>query len=261
MSKRGKFNIAKKLVFLFIYPVLGMSFGQTTPEFLFNEGNKAYNAADYENAISLYKQTLEMGKHSADIYYNLGNANYRLNKVAESVYYFEKAMLMRPKDKDFIINSAFANNMTIDAIEKIPVSQIDQIRNSIIETFSFEIWTYLTIILLWIFTILFLAYLFFVWARLKGIFFFTSLTILLLFILSFSITYSIEQNEKNKKFAILFSKQTDIWSEPNQQADRLFVLHEGSKMQLLDSLEEWQKIRIANGSEGWIKAASFKKIN
>jgi len=207
------------------------------------------------------RQTLKMGKHSAEVYYNLGNANYRLNKVAESVYYFEKAKLMRPKDRDIITNSAFANNMTIDAIEKIPVSQIDQIRNSIIETFSFEIWTYFTTILLWIFTILFLAYLFFIRARLKRIFFFSSLSILLLFILSFSITYSIDQNEKNKKFAILFSKQTDIWSEPNQQAERLFVLHEGTKMQLLDSLEEWQKIRIANGSEGWIKDASFKKIN
>ena len=261
MRKRGKFNIVKKLIFLVIFSVLGMSYSQTTPEFLFNEANKAYNAGDYDNAISLYEQTLKMGKHSADVYYNLGNANYRLNKVAESVYYFEKAMLMRPKDKDIITNSAFANNMTIDAIEKIPVSQIDQIRNSIIEIFSFEIWTYFTVILLWIFTILFLAYLFFIRARLKRIFFFSSLIILLLFILSFSITYSIEENEKNKQFAILFSKQIDIWSEPNQQADRLFVLHEGSKMQLLDSLEEWQKIRIANGSEGWIKEASFKKIN
>ena len=238
-----------------VVSVLGISFGQTTPEFLFNEGNKAYNAGNYENAISLYEQTLKMGKHSADVYYNLGNANYRLNKVAESVYYFEKAKLMRPKDRDIITNSAFANNMTIDAIEKIPVSQIDQIRNSIIEIFSFEIWTYFTVILLWIFTFLFLAYLFFIRARLKRIFFFSSLSILLLFILSFSITYSIDQNEKNKKFAILFSKQTDIWSEPNQQAERLFVLHEGTKMQLLDSLEEWQKIRIANGSEGWITDA------
>ena len=261
MRKRRKFNIVKKLIFLVIFSVLGISFGQATPEFLFNEGNKAYNAGNYENAISLYEQTLKMGKHSAEVYYNLGNANYRLNKVAESVYYFEKAKLMRPKDRDIITNSAFANNMTIDAIEKIPVSQIDQIRNSIIETFSFEIWTYFTTILLWIFTILFLAYLFFIRARLKRIFFFSSLSILLLFILSFSITYSIDQNEKNKKFAILFSKQTDIWSEPNQQAERLFVLHEGTKMQLLDSLEEWQKIRIANGSEGWIKDASFKKIN
>ena len=261
MKKRGKFNIVKKLIFLVIFSVLGISYGQTTPELLFNEGNKAYNAGNYENAISLYGQTLKMGKHSAEVYYNLGNANYRLNKVAESVYYFEKAKLMRPKDRDIITNSAFANNMTIDAIEKIPVSQIDQIRNSIIETFSFDLWTFFTVILLWIFTILFLAYLFFIRARLKRIFFFSSLSILLLFILSFSITYSIDQNEKNKKFAILFSKQTDIWSEPNQQADRLFVLHEGTKMQLLDSLEEWQKIKIANGSEGWIKDASFKKIN
>ena len=170
MRKRGKFNLVKKLIFLVMFSVSAMSFDQTTPEFLFNEGNKAYNEADYENAISLYEQTLKMGKHSADVYFNLGNANYRLNKVAESIYYFEKAILMRPKDRDIITNSAFANNMTIDAIEKIPVSQIDQIRNLIIETFSFEIWTYFTIILLWIFTTLFLAYLFFIRARLKKYF-------------------------------------------------------------------------------------------
>ena len=260
MRKRGNFDVVKKLIILIMLFVLETSFGQTTPEFLFNEGNKAYNAADYENAISLYEQTIKMGKHSAELYYNLGNANYRLNKVAESIYYFEKAKLMRPKDKDILTNSAFANNMTIDAIEKIPISQIDQINKFIIGIFSFEIWTYFTLILLWIFTILFLGYLFFIRTILKRRFFFSSLGILLLFIFSFSITYSIDQNEKNRKFAILFSKQIDIWSEPNQQGDRLFVLHEGTKVQLLDSLEEWQKIRIANGSEGWIKEALFKKI-
>ena len=260
MRKRGKFDVVKKLIILIMLFVLETSFGQTTPEFLFNEGNKAYNAADYENAISLYEQTIKMGNHSAELYYNLGNANYRLNKVAESIYYFEKAKLMRPKDKDILTNSAFANNMTIDAIEKIPISQIDQINKFIIGIFSFEIWTYFTLILLWIFTILFLGYLFFIRTILKRRFFFSSLGILLLFIFSFSITYSIDQNEKNRKFAILFSKQIDIWSEPNQQGDRLFVLHEGTKIQLLDSLEEWQKIRIANGSEGWIKEALFKKI-
>ena len=260
MRKKGKFDVVKKLIILIILFVLETSFGQTTPEFLFNEGNKAYNAADYENAISLYEQTIKMGNHSAELYYNLGNANYRLNKVAESIYYFEKAKLMRPKDKDILTNSAFANNMTIDAIEKIPISQIDQINKFIIGIFSFEIWTYFTLILLWIFTILFLGYLFFIRTILKRRFFFSSLGILLLFIFSFSITYSIDQNEKNRKFAILFSKQIDIWSEPNQQGDRLFVLHEGTKIQLLDSLEEWQKIRIANGSEGWIKEALFKKI-
>ena len=260
MRKKGKFDVVKKLIILIMLFVLETSFGQTTPEFLFNEGNKAYNAADYENAISLYEQTIKMGNHSAELYYNLGNANYRLNKVAESIYYFEKAKLMRPKDKDILTNSAFANNMTIDAIEKIPISQIDQINKFIIGIFSFEIWTYFTLILLWIFTILFLGYLFFIRTILKRRFFFSSLGILLLFIFSFSITYSIDQNEKNRKFAILFSKQIDIWSEPNQQGDRLFVLHEGTKVQLLDSLEEWQKIRIANGSEGWIKEALFKKI-
>ncbi len=61
MRKRRKFNIVKKLIFLVIFSVLGISFGQTTPEFLFNEGNKAYNAGNYENAISLYEANLKNG--------------------------------------------------------------------------------------------------------------------------------------------------------------------------------------------------------
>ena len=84
MRKSGKFNTVKRLIFLVMLFVLAMSFGQTNPEFLFNKGNKAYNAADYENAISFYEQTISMGNHSADLYYNLGNANYRLNKVDET---------------------------------------------------------------------------------------------------------------------------------------------------------------------------------
>ena len=66
---------------------------------------------------------------------------------------------------------------------------------------------------------------------------------------------------KQNQYAILFSKQIDTWSEPNQQGDLLFVLHEGTKVQVLDSLAEWQKISIANGSEGWLKNAVLKKLD
>ena len=61
--------------------------------------------------------------------------------------------------------------------------------------------------------------------------------------------------EKETQYAILFSKNIDIWSEPNQRGEIQFTLHEGTKIQLLEALDEWNKIRIANGSEGWIKNA------
>jgi SH3-like domain-containing protein len=84
--------------------------------------------------------------------------------------------------------------------------------------------------------------------------------VLLVFLTSFFVTFTIDQQDKNTQYAILFSDQIDIWSEPNLQGDLLFTLHEGTKVQLLDKLEEWQKIRIANGSEGWIRNASLRKL-
>ncbi|MGA1545841.1 MAG: SH3 domain-containing protein, partial [Flavobacteriaceae bacterium] len=119
----------------------------------------------------------------------------------------------------------------------------------------------LSVVLLWIFVGLFLGYLFSNTVALKRSFFFSSLIILLLFLGSFSITFSIDQENKNTHYAILFSPEIEIWSEPNPQGEFLFTLHEGTKFQLLDDLEDWQKIRIANGSEGWIRNAVFRKLD
>ena len=174
--------------------------------------------------------------------------------------YLEKAKQLNPKDEDIQVNSAFAQNMTIDAIENLPESQIAQFQKSLFGVFSFSTWSVLTVLLLWVFVGLFLGYLFFKSAQLKRSFFFSAMLVLLVFITSFFVTFTIDQQDKKTQYAILFSDQIDIWSEPNLQGDLLFTLHEGTKVQLLDKLEEWQKIRIANGSEGWIRNASLRKL-
>ena len=87
-----------------------------------------------------------------------------------------------------------------------------------------------------------------------------SLVSIVLVICSFIITFSANAQQKNKEYAILFSDQLDSWSEPNLRSEIKFSLHEGTKVELLDSLDEWKKIRIANGSEGWIKNASLRNL-
>lgn len=248
------------LVLLSLLTVTTTVVAQASMEPLFEQGNTAYNEGDYQKAISLYEQTFKMGQHSAALYFNLGNAYYRLNKVAESIYYFEKAKQLNPKDEDIQINGAFAQNMTIDAIENLPESQIAQFQKSLFGIFSFSTWSLLTVVLLWIFLGLFLGYLFFKSVQLKRSFFFSAMLVLLVFTTSFFVTFTIDQQNKNIQYAILFSDQIDIWSEPNLQGDLLFTLHEGTKVQLLDKLQEWQKIRIANGSEGWIRNASLRRL-
>ena len=91
--------------------------------------------------------------------------------------------------------------------------------------------------------------------------FFLSTAFLILFIGTFGITFSKDSKSKQTQYAILISKQIDTWSEPNQQGDLLFILHEGTKVQVLDSLAEWQKIRIANGSEGWLRNPNLRNLN
>lgn len=262
MIDKYKFSSLKSILFFGATLLIqNLAFAQASMESLFKQGNSAYNKAEYQKAISLYEQTLKMGQFSAEVYYNLGNAYYKLNNIAESIYYFEKAKQLDPNDEDIIINSNFAKNMTIDAIEKLPESQIVTFQKKIYGIFNFSYWSYLTVILFWIFSGFFLVYVFIKSASLKQTFFFIAFGILIFFMISFLITYSIEEKEKNTNFAILFSNQKDIWSEPNQQAELLFSLHEGTKVEVLDILENWKKIRIANGSEGWIENASLRYLN
>ena len=67
-------------------------------------------------------------------------------------------------------------------------------------------------------------------------------------------------DESATTHGILFNQKIEVWAEPNTRAEVLFILHEGTKVQLLDALQEWQKIRIANGSEGWIKDGNVRSL-
>ena len=248
------------LMIFFIVSTLSLK-AQAPASPLFEEGNTAYNNGDFFKAVTLYEQTLLTGKHSASLYFNLGNAYYRLNKVAESIYNYEKARQLDPENEDFKVNSAFAQNMTIDAIEPLPESQLSQVQNSLYALASASIWSKIVVLFVWLFAIFFSIYLLNKTIKLKRLFFVLSLFSLILFLSSFTIKFFANAEQENKKYAIIFSNEINIWSEPNLRAEIQFTLHEGTKVELLDSLDEWKKIRIANGSEGWIKNAYLKSLN
>ena len=184
-----------------------------------------------------------------------------MNKVAESIYNYEKAKQLDPENVDFKVNSAFAQNMTIDAIEPLPESQLSQVQNSLYALASTSIWSKIVVLFVWLFAIFFSIYLLNKTTKLKRLFFVLSLFSLILFLSSFTIKFFANAEQENKKYAIIFSNEINIWSEPNLRAEIQFTLHEGTKVELLDSLDEWEKIRIANGSEGWIKNASLKSLD
>ena len=246
----------KLFSFLFFF---NYTFGQS-PSVVFENANTAYNNAKYEKAVSLYKEILDQGEHSAALYYNLANCYYRLNNVGESVFYYEKAQLLNPNDQDIKVNAAFAQNMAIDAVELLPQPQLTRMKNSFFNSFSTEGWAVLGVILAWfcaLFTGLYL------WNKapvLKRTFFILAILSSLLLISSISISFMKSSTEESTTYGILFSEKIDVWAEPNSRSEVLFLLHEGTKVQLLDALQEWQKIKIANGSEGWIKGGNIRSL-
>ena len=129
-------------------------------ETLFEQGNTLYNDGNYTLAIEKYQSILDNGKHSAELYFNLGNAYYKLNNIAPSIYYYEKALQLAPNDKDILNNIAFARNMTIDDIATIPEIGFSKFVNSITNMMSFDAWAMMAVGFLILFVVLFLSYYF-----------------------------------------------------------------------------------------------------
>ena len=229
-------------------------------ETTFENANSAYNAGQFEKAVMLYKEILESGHQSAELYFNLANSYYRLNQVGESIFYFEKAKQLQPMDEDININSAFAQNMAIDAVEVLPKSQFTLMEEKTIELFSQEGWAYVIVFMAWLLVFFWGLYLWNKAPVIKRTFFVTTLVLGLLLTGSLLIAVFKSSVTAETTYGILFDEKIEVWAEPNSRAEVLFLLHEGTKVQMFDQLQEWQKIRIANGSEGWIKNGKVRSL-
>ena len=116
-----------KRVVVYIALFVGVFVQAQSSEELFSQGNKLYQEGEYSKAIDIYDEIEAKNIESADLYFNIGNCYYKMNKVAPSIYYFEKALKLDPTHSDAAFNLEFAKRMTIDAIEELPKTFIQKI--------------------------------------------------------------------------------------------------------------------------------------
>ncbi len=245
---------------LYIIVVFIGFIGSAQNDELFNNATEAYNKGEYDKAIELYTQILDNGQHSASVYYNLGNAYYKLNHIAPSIYNYEKALLLAPNDPEIKHNLSFAQNMTLDAIEVMPKTGLGRIYKSVTGLFTFDQWSYIAVISLLLFVLLYIAFYYFRYSLYKRIAFISS--IVALFIMATSLVFAFVQYNDfmADQPAIVFDSEVQIKAEPNMGSQAIFLLHEGTKVNVLDELNEWKKIRIADGKSGWLTSKSIKLL-
>jgi len=248
-----------KITLLFLTLSIGVQ-AAAQDNSLFDKATEAYNKGRYDEAISYYEQILESGGHSAAVYFNLGNSYYKKNEIAPSIYYYEKALLLEPGDPETRNNLRFAQNMTLDAITPLPQTDLQRLYRRLIFALSLDGWAYAGIF----FVLLFVgAYLFFLGSdtpNRKRIGLITSLTSLMLAVVCTTLSYLQYRAYRKDQPAIVFAREVPVRSEPNERSTSAFLLHEGTKVQVLDSLNEWRKIQLADGQNGWIAAESIRLL-
>ena len=229
-------------------------------EALFNNATTAYNEGRYEKAVENYLEILENDQHSAELYFNLGNCYYKLNQIAPSVYYYEKALLLKPNDPEINNNLSYAQNMTLDAIDEVPETGLAKIKKSLTGFLSFDQWAKTAVAFMILFVLLYIAFYFFRYSSRKRIAFITSIVALLVSVVSVIFAY-IQYDEFNAdRPAIVFAEEIAIRSEPNDRSQEVFRLHEGTKVYVLEELNDFQKVLIADGKTGWVPKESIKLL-
>lgn len=221
-------------------------------EALFEKANADYNEGNYQEALENYQQILSNGETSAALYFNLANTHYKLNNIAPSVYYYEKALQLKPKDEDIRNNLEFARKMVIDDIEEVPETGLAKMVKNTTSKLSFDGWDWMAIICSVIFAIFFLLYYFSAGTKFKRLFFGISILFLIVSIGSVGFAYQQQASIKNSQYAIIFAEEVPVRSEPNLRSDELFLLHEGTKLKVLETFQDWIKLELSSGAQGWI---------
>jgi len=250
--------IRYSLSFCFCFLLFGAN--AQDPNTLFSEGNKYYQEANFEKAIETYDLVLKSGYESAALYYNLGNSNFKLNLISAAILNYEKAKKIDPTNKDVLYNLQLANTRVVDKIESIPEFFFVNWYRNIVQQYSSDFWAYCFSTLFLLAIISFLAYYFSSSRNRKKALFMTSGVLLVISLATFFMANSKYFMENLQREAIIFAENSYIKSAPSPSSQDMFILHEGTKVRIIEEVDGWNEIVLSDGKRGWIEKEELREI-
>ena len=224
------------------------------------DGDNEYSRGNYQQAIRDYEELLKQTK-SADLYYNLGNAYYRTDNITRAVLAYERALLLSPGDDDIRFNLQMARSKTIDKIT--PQSEMFFVTwyRALVNITSVDGWADIAVVSMIAALILALVYLFASRMLFRKIGFFGGVAMLTLFLLCNLFAWQQHAILTERTGAIIVSSSATLKATPTQQAKDNGVLHEGTRVDIIDdTMRDWKCVRLADGREGWLQSNKIEKI-
>jgi len=220
----------------------------------------SYSKGNYNQAANLYETILHKQGLSDKVYYNLGNAYYKCDRLAPAILNFERALRLNPGDADARFNLEMCQARIVDKIDPIGMFLISRWYHSLGNLLNSNGWAYVSILFFLLFIGCLFAYFFARRRWLKKSGFFAG--ILLLAFSTLSLVYSAQASQRitTPDEAILFTLSVTVKSSPDKSGTDLFVLHEGSKLKIRSVLGEWSEIELEDGNVGWLLSKDIQII-
>jgi len=261
MDTMNTMNVMKAVGIITLIIILGMgtcSFGDDYSGELYNRANEHYTLKEYHEALDLYMELIERGIQNPLLYYNLANTYYRIGKKGYAVLYYEKALRLKPFDKEIRSNLKFVRRSLEDKISPLYNEGIFKFLQVIFSFLKLKIIVYGELFFFSASIALFIVFILFAAARNKIKKPLIVCTVLFAAMLIGSL--SIRYNELHHPKGVILEKALEVKSSPIEESDFLFTLHEGTEVKFIEKRGEWIRFRIADGREGWILLNSIELV-
>ena len=225
------------------------------------EADALYEKENYTEAAAAYESVLKTQGVAAEVYYNLGNCYYKQDKIPLAVLNYERAFLLDPGDGDIRANLALARGKTIDKV--VPPSEMFFVTwwRDLINCMSMNEWAILGIVSFVLMLFGILAYMFVSHLGVRKVGIYGAMVLLVVAVIANLAAVSQHISQTHRDTAIILSPAVTVKSSPSEKSTDLFLIHEGSKVEILDgSMKEWMEVKFEEGKQGWVPIKALEVI-
>ncbi len=229
-------------------------------EDVLKKANDFYKNEQYKKAIETYNTIIEQGYESVGLYYNIGNCYYKLGKLGYAILYYEKALKLNPDDEDVNYNLKIAKAHTVDKIKEVPQIFLVKWWEALLAAFTLQGWAVVSSVFFLFFIVALGFYYLTKNISVKRFSFLSGSVLLPLFLLSLFLLIFKYNREVNTKFGVVIENVVNVKQSPDEKSTDAFIVHEGLKFKIEDSLDGWVKVKLPDGKVGWMKKEFFGEI-